>query len=65
MYRPMILTMMLFLSACAPAPSGDAICDGTRASRVALAGALVADGGPESRRAGLMLIGQIDAGCGD
>lgn len=62
--RHLILTTTLFLSACATAPISDsAICDGTRASRSALAAALVEDGGPASRRAGLRLIQQVDAGC--
>ncbi|MDO5706545.1 MAG: hypothetical protein Q4G49_15960 [Paracoccus sp. (in: a-proteobacteria)] len=64
MRQILIWTMMLCLTACAGAPvKQTAICDGTRASRTALAAALVDDGGPASRRAGMALIDQIDAGC--
>lgn len=59
----MTLTMMLLLSACATTPSAPAICDATRASRADLAGALVSDGGPQSRRAGLLVLDQVAAGC--
>lgn len=62
MYPAVIL--VLILNGCATGRSGEALCDGTAASRPALATALVADGGPESRAAGRTLIAQIDAGCG-
>ena len=52
-------------SACANTPGSDsAVCDGTRASRKALASALVEDGGAQSQRAGLRLLDQMVAGCG-
>ena len=56
--------MMMSLTACATTPSGPAICDATRASRADLAGALIEDGGPQSRRAGLLVLDQFKAGCG-
>ena len=50
------------LSACASVPASEpALCTVTATPRTALAGALVADGGPQSRRAGLVLIEQLDA----
>lgn len=52
-------------SGCANTPGSDAaICDGTRASRQALAAALVEDGGAQSQRAGLRLLDQMLAACG-
>ncbi|WP_179285858.1 hypothetical protein [Haematobacter missouriensis] len=54
---------MTTLAGCATGRSGEAVCDGTEASRTALAAALVADGGPQSRAAGRDLIAQIDVGC--
>ena len=64
MYRPMILTTLLLLTACANTPvSQTAICDGTAASRKALAAALIEDGGAQSQRAGLRLLDQMAAGC--
>lgn len=62
MFRTGIL--MLILSGCASGPSGEALCDGSAEARSALAAALVADGGPQSRAAGRTLIARIDAGCG-
>lgn len=60
------LTMMLSLAACATTPVDQAaICDGTAASRKALAGALQTDGGPQARRAGLLVLDQMRAGCDD
>ena len=57
---------LTFLTACATAPANDAgICSATAKARTELAGALVRDGGPESRRAGLAIIEGIDGGCGD
>ncbi|MTH65083.1 hypothetical protein [Paracoccus shanxieyensis] len=65
MSRLMILTLMLSVSACASTPaSGPAICDATRGSRAGLADALLSDGGPESQRAGLLVLDQMAAGCG-
>lgn len=64
MYRLMIWTTLLSLTACANTPaSGPAICDGTEASRKALAAALIEDGGARSQRAGLRLLDQLEAGC--
>lgn len=65
MYRLMIWTTLLSLTACASTPvSQTAICDGTEASRTALAAALIEDGGSNSQRAGLRLLDQLQAGCG-
>ena len=62
-----ILTACLTLTwliGCASTPvSQTAICDGTEASRKALAAALVEDGGARSHRAGLRLLDQLEAGC--
>ncbi|GEM_PF-2013724 len=59
-----LAAMLLTICAgCATGRSGEAICDGTAASRAALAAALVADGGPQSRAAGRDLIARVDAGC--
>lgn len=56
--------MMLSLTGCATAPASDsALCAATDRARTELAGALIDDGGPESRRAGLVLIEAVDAGC--
>lgn len=64
MYRLMILTTLLLLTACASTPvSQTAICDGTSAARKALAAALIEDGGARSQRAGLRLLDQMAAGC--
>jgi len=64
MYRLMILTTLTLLTACASTPvSQTAICDGTEASRKALASALIEDGGAQSQRAGLRLLDQLQAGC--
>ena len=55
---------MLSLTACATGPvTENALCPATDGARTALAGALVSDGGPQSRRAGLVLIETLDAGC--
>lgn len=56
--------MLLSVTGCAPMPSDSAICSGTRASRADLAGALLTDGGPQSQRAGLLVLEQMQAGCG-
>ncbi|MFT3972179.1 MAG: hypothetical protein QM699_01585 [Amaricoccus sp.] len=58
------VTLLLILNGCATGPAGEAVCDGTAAARSALAAALVADGGPQSREAGRTLIARLDAGCG-
>jgi len=64
MYRLMNLTTLLLLTACASTPvSQTAICDGTAASRKALAAALIEDGGANSQRSGLRLLDQLEAGC--
>lgn len=55
---------MLSLTACAGTPNDSAICVGTEASRKALAGALLTDGGPQAQRAGLLVLDQLRAGCG-
>lgn len=52
-----------FLTACTTVPTADPVCPATGDARTALAGALVADGGPQSRRAGLVLIETLDRGC--
>lgn len=65
--RAMMLTALLTMmcvAGCAATPSDSAICDGSAASRKALAAALVEDGGPLSQRAGLRLLDQISAACG-
>lgn len=68
MMRPTIwaaLATMLSLSACATTPVDQAaICDGTAASRRALAAALLTDGGQQAQRAGLLVLDQMRAGCG-
>lgn len=57
--------MLLSLSGCATTPVDQAaICDGTAASRKALAAALLTDGGPQAQRAGLLVLDQMRAGCG-
>jgi len=59
------LLAVTLLTACATTQSDDgAICQGTQGDRRALAAALVADGGEESRRAGLTLLDRMAAGCG-
>jgi len=56
---------MTLLAACASTQvSQTAICDGTEASRKALAVALIEDGGVSSQRAGMRLLDQMQAGCG-
>lgn len=56
---------MLSLSACATTPVDQAaICDGTAASRKALAAVLLTDSGPRAQRAGLLVLDQMRAGCG-
>lgn len=62
--RLMICLTMLCLTGCGIAPNDSALCDVTARDRTALADALVADGGIESRRAGLRVIEALDAGCG-
>ena len=48
---------------CTTAPSSNAICDATKDSRTAHAGALYEDGGSKSVMTGAYLIAQIDVGC--
>lgn len=55
---------ILSLTACAVTPNDSAICVGTEASRKALAGALLTDGGPQAQRAGLLVLDQLRAACG-
>jgi len=63
--RILALLTPLLLTACATTQSDDgAICAGTQGDRRALAAALVADGGAQSRRAGLTLLDRMAAGCG-
>ena len=63
--RFLICLTMLSLTACASGPVANetALCASTAQTRTALAGALVDDGGSESRRAGLAIIAQLDAAC--
>ena len=60
-----VLTLMLtqLVSACEPAGSLVALCDGTRDSRSAAARAVANDGGPDSVVAVDYLIRQLDRGC--
>lgn len=59
------LLALMWSAGCATMPVSEAaLCDGTAASRRALASALVVDGGDQSRRAGLRLLDQMKAGCG-
>ena len=59
------LLALMWTSGCATMPVSEAgLCDGTAASRQALAGALLTDGGDQSRRAGLRLLDELRAGCG-
>lgn len=54
----------LWLTGCATTPaSTSAVCSGTDAAARDLAAALLADGGPESKRAGLALLDKREAGC--
>ena len=55
---------LTWLTACAVTPNDSAICVSTEASRKALAGALLIDGGPQAQRAGLLVLDQLRAGCG-
>jgi len=48
---------------CATVPSSNAVCDATKDSRTAHAGALYEDGGPKSVMTGAYLIAQLDVGC--
>ena len=57
-------TLMLSMAACASTrPSPTAICSGTGQARADLAEALLADGGDQSKRAGLALLDKMEAGC--
>lgn len=55
--------MLPLLTACATVPTADPVCPATEQARTTLAGALVADGGLQSRRAGLVLIETLDRSC--
>lgn len=56
---------LMLLTGCGSMPISEAaLCDGTAASRRALAAALLDDGGDQSRRAGLRLLDELRAGCG-
>jgi hypothetical protein len=46
-------------------PSATAICDGSERLRTDHAKALIADGGPLSKKSGAQLIAAIDAGCAE
>lgn len=54
---------VLSLTACGTVPAGDPVCPSTDRARTDLAGALVEDGGPQSKRAGLALIETLDRVC--
>lgn len=61
-----IVASILLASTCGcVSVSNSAICDGTVASRGALADALLADGGNLSVVAGARLISQLDAACAE
>lgn len=57
--------MLSLTTACASALGNDAACSATREARSDLAGALVDDGGSQSKRSGLELIETLDAVCVD
>lgn len=61
----MLICLATMLSGCVSAPknSAEAICSGTQGPRTDLAGALAADGGPMSQKAGRGLIQRLDEGC--
>lgn len=62
--RWMICLTVMFLTGCASGPADEAaLCQATASARTSLAGALVSDGGAESRREGLALIEAMDSGC--
>ena len=58
-----LLTLML-TAACATTQSDSAVCAGTADAARAHADALLIDGGPLSKRTGLMLLDKRAAGCG-
>lgn len=60
-----ILTIAVSLSGCLRIPSEPAICEGSLDARKAHAGALVADGGPQSQRTGQTVLAMIKAGCNE
>ena len=60
-----LMMLPLLVTACAPVPSGDAVCTGTLRARAEHAAALVADGGDMSVVTGDRLIRMIEAGCGE
>lgn len=56
--------MAILTAACATTPaSTSAVCSGTEAAARDLASALLVDGGPQSKRAGLALLDKRAAGC--
>jgi hypothetical protein len=54
---------LFFVIGCATAPSGSAICDGTRAAISAHAAALANEASDAAVITGAQLISLIDAGC--
>lgn len=58
-----LAALMLLAGGCTTVRSNDAICDATKDSRTAHAGALYEDGGTKSVMTGAYLIAQIDVGC--
>lgn len=57
--------MLSLTTACESALGNDAACSATRQARSDLAGALVDDGGSQSKRSGLELIETLDSVCVD
>lgn len=58
------LALTSLTAACATMPANDtAVCSASRDARGDLAGALIADGGDQSKRAGLALLDKLAAGC--
>lgn len=55
--------LILTLTGCVTGPASEAVCARTAGPRTALAAALVADGGPQSKARGRDLIAMLDAGC--
>lgn len=61
--RLCLLIPMLLATGCVSGPSGEAVCDGTKAATRAHAAALAVDGGDMSVVTGQALIARLDAGC--
>lgn len=55
----------LFLSACDPSASREALCVGSRDDRRSHAAALIEDGGPVSQASGAVLLSRLKAGCNE